>query len=105
MRTIQNVQELIQITHKGDRLYDTMIRRNFGNEALEVRQYLLDNKYAIKSKAYRCPYCDFLLGGDDDKQFLFEKKSTHMVCYCCGEEFKTREMESETLLIRTDKNT
>lgn len=103
MKKIEDVEALINITDSGDRLYESMFRRNFGSETPKIQEYLLKNKYATKSKAYRCPHCNFLIGDDGSKGFRSELKQSCIICYSCGEEFKTREIDSELLLIRTDK--
>lgn len=86
------LREFISITSKGDRIFQSTLYRNFGNNAPEVQKYLLDNKYATPTTAYRCPECDFLLG---------IKKVNY--CYCRDREFSLEDIESEIALDRTDK--
>jgi hypothetical protein len=97
------VRELCEATCENDHIYPSVLRRNFGYKAIEVKAFLLDKEYAKASLGYRCPFCNFLVGGLHDKEFVDSLDRETAYCYNCDNEFQVRDYSEELVLIRTDK--
>ena len=97
------VKELCEMTCKNDHIYLNVLKRNFGYKSMKVKAFLLDKGYATASLAYRCPFCNLLVGGLHNKDFVDSLDNETTYCYNCDNEFQTRDFTEELLLTRTDK--
>lgn len=102
MEFTEKQNKILSCYEPKDRIFESALRRNFRDKTPEVQDFLVNEGYAKRETAYRCPHCDFLIGNEENVKTQTLNSDT-AVCYACGEEFFIREMGTEPLLIRTDK--
>lgn len=102
MEFTEKQNKILSCYEPKDRIFESALRRNFRDKTPEVQDFLVNEGYAKRETAYRCPHCDFLIGNEENVKTQTLNSDT-AVCYACGEEFFIREMGTEPLLTRTDK--
>lgn len=85
----------------GGKIFLSVLRRNFGDKANQIVDYLVSESYAIEDNLLRCPYCVFgILQESKSKE---ELSKSEIYCYACDRTFKPDVLIKERLLVRTDK--
>lgn len=93
------LHEFLKMYKKGERIFQSVLYRHFGNKAQEVAEYLLANHLAHKDYILRCPHCDFacylLSQVAPDNSWEFDTD----YCVSCGEEIKVNHYIREAVFI------
>lgn len=98
-----DLKTFCNLYNPGDRIFYRVIHRHFDNPS-EVIRTLIDGGYATEVTNYLCPICDMPLGYTGNPYFNEEMLQEDTIfCYACDEEFHTKNIRKEPLLIRTDK--
>lgn len=86
----------------GHLIFHRVIHRHFGDKTEEVKQYLIDNGYAIEETAYACPCCNHMIGMSNS-DFDTNLKADTLFCYSCDREITPRSLLTDWILVRTNK--
>lgn len=100
---MKNIASYYQLYCNNDRLYDSVLRRHFGDRTPTIRDKLIESGYFKKATMLRCPECDFAMF-DTAREFAGDYlKEKELYCNACDSLIKTTQLIPEPVLIRTNK--
>lgn len=83
--------------------YQGTMHRLFGEDTSAVTHDLIDKGYFTEYISYHCPYCDFALFNNVNPGWEENFQNGRCLCYACDREFLAGDIETEPLLVRTEK--
>lgn len=100
---MKNIASYYQLYCNNDRLYDSVLRKHFGNRTPTIRDKLIESGYFKKATMLRCPECDYAMF-DTAQEFAGDYlREKELYCNACDNLIKTIQLIPEPVLIRTNK--